>query len=265
MAIYRGSVAARLLVQTIHDAITANGWTYVQSSIGDDGRVYKTTGISGQNEFFIQIVDLATYYLRVGVWEKYTAGAVGMPGTFTQGYQRDIIAWNRSQTSQNLIVDYIINVNKDRIILHVQGRKVDTNWCSSLSYIGLPKRYDTADTGPYFAGMAYSTAGLHGEGWRSLRNRALIVQPMYTFDYYSSPRAIGWGEKVFFSPVVIGNTDEGPRGELSGLYTMTAATSYEARHQDEFTRDGKRYMIISRDNDYNTNRSLPGTWYVIEI
>lgn len=265
MGVYRGSVNCLQLMQKIHDAIVAEGWQYIPGSVSGDGRIYKTTGISGQNEFFVQFQDPQNVSIGVGIWEKYTAGAVGVAGTFSQGYQRSTITWTKGNFNANWIVDYIVNVNKDRIIIHVQGRKTDPNWCTSLTYLGLPKRYDAADTGPYFAGMAYSTMGTSGEGWRALRSRALTVQPMYLMDWYTAPRSIGWGEKVFFSPIVIGSTDEGPRGELSGLYSMTTATSYEARHYDEFTKDGKRYIILSKENDYNTNRSLPGTWYVIEI
>jgi hypothetical protein len=267
MGVYAGRVNCRQLLNTLHNAMLAEGYQEISSDIATDGRVYKSTGIDGENEFYIRVQDPLSNYLLVGFYDKYTPGTPGVPGAFGNGHTQSCVTWNRSSTSNSLMVAYIFNINKDRVIIQCEGLKVNSGNCSSLTYIGMPKRYDLNDKNCNFGGIAGSTRmDSNNEAmWKALRGRNLAPNFWYEMDYYMPPRSYGWGNKIFFSPIFIGHDDEGPRGELSGLYTLEAGDAFEFQHYDTFKKDGKTYIILSRANDFNNNKYLPNSWYVMEV
>ncbi|MNE69291.1 hypothetical protein D3C80_1650080 [compost metagenome] len=105
--------------------------------------------------------------------------------------------------------------------------------------------------------------------WIALRNRALILNSPYEIDGYWPDNAFGWGEKLFFTPLYIGSSAEGPRGELNSLYSLNAPPKENQcpnyQHCDTFKKDGKTYMILSTDKDIDKKSYLPKKWYVMEV
>lgn len=268
MTVYKGQVGCRQLAQVLHDALIAEGYQESSSDITTDGRVYSSLGTDNQSLFFIRIKDPKSNYLTIGIYEKYDPNPTnGLPGVFTNGFDGDNITWNTSGTADRIKVNYIFNVTLDRVIIYVDGMKAEPNKANSLTYIGLPKRYDANDKGGNFAGMAFTTRGPFNSHntWRALRNRALVPQSDYEMDFYNVARSYGWGKQLFFSPIFIGRDDEGARGELDGLYHLEKTdANIEVQPGDTFVKDGKTYMVID-PYDWGSDTLYHAYDYVIEL
>ncbi|WP_422661729.1 hypothetical protein ACK8P5_25585 (plasmid) [Paenibacillus sp. EC2-1] len=268
MTVHRGKTTARQYANVIHNALVSEGFSMISSSISDDGRVYMSRGVSGLDEIYIKIKDPSIFYLNVGVYEKYTPNATpGLAGTFGSGYEETTALTWASSNVGDVEIQYILNVTKDRIIIHSQCPSTVTNGSSSTMYIGLPKRYDSKDRGPGFSGIGHSTRGYATAKWRALRDRKKVTPGIYNYQYYMPTRATGWGGKLFFSPVIICEDNEGARGELDGLYVLRppVSSNHEFQHYEEFEKYGKKFIIIDKSKDQNNSSSLPVFWYVIEI
>ena len=270
MTILKGKVNCRQLPAVLHTALTTEGFTEISSEITNDGRVYRSPSVNGEDLFFIQIKELKAASLQVAVYEKYTPNPVnGMPGTFLNGVTgSNAIAWNNTSLIDRLDVNYIINVNKRRMIVYVEGLRAEVGNVSSLLYIGIPQRISDKDNAGTFAGIAASTyAPVNSDigGFSALRNRANATAFMYNLDFYMPKRSYGWGKKMFFSPVFIGNKIEGNRGILDGIHIIEKVDkAAEMSAGDTFTQDGKNYMLVSMPA-YG-NATLPATYdYLIEI
>ncbi len=268
MGVYRGRINCRQVATLLNSILIAEGYEQISSNIGIDGLVYKTTGVSGTDEWYLRFVDPVDRYISLGVYETYTPGSGGTAGGFVNGFQETTAHWNVTNGDSH-IFDYVINANKNRVILYFNSLKYCANVpCSSVTYVGLPKRYDPADKGSGFAGIC-STHGLTntGVGWRAIKDRAANTGAMYAYDYYPMGRSFGPGNQIFFSPLFIWRADEGPRGELDGLYVAESIDqTYEAQNMDTFSKDGKNYMIVEKQGGIvHYDRFPAGVSYVMEI
>lgn len=264
MTILQGRVKANEMMAMLHTTLTKEGYKEISSNVATDGKVYKTDGENGTSTFYIQLIDYA-HYISVSVYEKYTPDAsIGLAGVFVNGRVLQSIIWSNTILPQ-LDVDYIINVNKDRMIIYAEGESTDSRSTAGLTYVGLPIRYDSKDTTGNFAGIAaLGSVGNVGVAWYALKGRAITPQTAYTYSYYTPTKSFGMGNQLFASPIILGNASEGPRGEIDDLLIVkTPDGTYEARHRDTFIRDGKTYVMIGKF--YNASGTLPNAWYAIRI
>lgn len=268
MTIYKGRVGCRKIATTLHGLLLTEGYQEISSDIVTNGRVYKSTGIDGTNELYFNLKDPSSNYLTIGVYEKYVPNPInGLAGVFTNGYEGNSIVWNSSASAEREEVDYVFNINKDRLIIFIEGMKAEPNRRNSLTYIGMPLRYDKDDKGNGFAGIAYTAYGSTTTNmlWKVLRNRALQAQDNYLMDFYLPSKSYGWGGRVLFSPLFLGTTAEGARGELDGLLIAEKTEpNTEMQHGDVFVRNGKTYMLIVPIS-YGSYSLSPGYDYIIEI
>lgn len=267
MTIYKGKVKYKELIVRLQNALVAEGYTQVSSDPVTEW-VYRSPAQPGFDPFFIKLKDpLIGAYLTIGIYEMYTPNVTnGLPGTFGNGYEGTGIAWNTSGQPDRTEVDYLFNISARRAVILTEGMKAESGNLKNILYIGFPIRYDQNDKQAYAAAMASTCRAPHsGAYWRALRNRALVVQQNYEYDFYPVARSIGWAKKLFFSPLFLGTNAEGARGELDGLYIMEKGdASYELTHGDTFSRDGKTYMVFTPSA--NGNSSLPSGYdYLIEI
>jgi len=245
------------------------GYTEISSNVGLDGRVYKSTE-GGNNEFYIQFKDTTVGYITVGFYEKYTPGTSGVAGVFGAGQTQNCLVWDRATPASDAKLSYIMNIDISRVIIQCEGYKNNgANACTSLTFVGMPIRYDSNDKGPNFGGVAGTTgtdSNIPTGSWKALRNRVLTQNAFYPLDYYMPTKSFGWGENIFYSPMFIGSADEGPRGEFPAIYALEAGVNTEFQHYDVFKRDGKTFIILSTANDYTIQSSyLPRSWYVMEV
>lgn len=270
MPVYKGKINARQFATLLNTILVDAGYTEISSNKSTDGFVYKSMGESGTDEFYVRIFDPNSNRLKVSIAEKYKPNTVlGIEGTFTNYYDTDCITWNTTIGDARLEIQYVININKDRIIIFVSGNPAEANYCKSLSYIGLPKRYDPNDKGAGFAGITGTTRmpWNNEQNWVALRNRAQSTIFAYNTAAYIPAKAVGWNNQLFFSPIIIGSSAEGPRGELDGLYQIKSIDeNNEVLHGDTFTQGGKTYMIIEVNPVYNSTETLSQVYdYVIEV
>lgn len=268
MTVYKGRIAGRKFAEKLYDFFIAQGYKEISSDKNNDGFVFYTMGADGKNPFYIQIKDESTSIgiIRVGVYEKYTPNTVpGLSGTFENGYNTASVMWNYTTSLSRIQLDYVVNINNERAIIFVEGLKLETWTQNSLVYLGLPKRYDSNDVNGNSAGMLATTnAYINSPVWRALRSRSLTPLFNYSYDYYYPARSYAPNNNLFFSPILIGNSDEGARGELDGIYVVEPVNlPYDIQHGDTFQKNGKTYMFIHPT--LYSRIAAPNTDYVIEI
>ncbi|SYX83993.1 hypothetical protein [Paenibacillus alvei] len=263
MTAYAGRTSAREFLNKIHECMIAEKYKLVFGNSTNGEFVYK----SPNDNFFIQFLDPKSNCLHVGFYDNYTVLQEGEPGITSKGQKQECITWNKS-SEDDVQIAYIMNISPSFVIIQCEGLKVDKDCCSSLTYIGMPKCYDDKDNKtPDFGGIAGTTRMKTNKTsqWPALRNRALKADSFYKIDGYWPENSCGWGDSIFYTPLYIGNSDEGLRGELHCLYGLKANSRKEFHHYDTFQNDGKYYIILSTDDDYDKNSFLPKTWYVMEV
>ncbi len=251
MTIYKGRVNCRKLADTIHDILVAEGYKEISTEITTNGRVYVSSS-TNEDKFFIQVLDTKERYLTMGVYEEYIpSDTAGLPGTFNNGLNSASVVWNSSYNDNRFEVDYVINATNKRVLIWVSGMRAETGTMNSISYFGLPKRFATGDKDGTFAGFTMTANGYTNRynTFNSLRSRNKEANYPYSMDYYMPGRSLGWGNKLFFSPIVVGSTAEGARGELEGIHIIERTDkNTEILHGDTFTHDGKNYMLVTPTN-----------------
>ena len=267
MAIYKGKVKCREFSKVLHDILIEVGYTEISTEITTDGRVY-VSSTTDDDKFYIRIQDPASRYLTVGVYEEYTPNVTsGLPGTFGNGILASCIIWNSSNADARVELNYIINATNKRVIVYVSGLPAEGGQMNSLTYIGLPNRVSVNDKDGRFAGLSYTSNGPYNNPgtFYSLRNRNLTALPAYLVDHYMPARSVGWGAKIFFSPMLIGSVAEGHRGTLDGIRIIEKVDhKMEIMPGDTFVHDGKSYMLITpTSHGYDTLHT--GYDYLIEI
>jgi hypothetical protein len=272
VTVYKGKINGRQFANFLRDKLIAEGYSQISSNIPTDGMVFYSKGSNGTSDFYIKLVDQVSSYLTIGIYEKYVPAAnSGIAGAFTNGYDENCIRWDtRTLTAaayDRVSLNYILNITKDRVIIFVEGLPLESGAINTLTYIGLPKRYDPNDINGNFAGLvgtAYTDTGWQSN-WGALRNRALLARQAYPFDFYLPVRSYGWASKLFFSPIFLGSSVEGARGELDGLSIMEAIDqNNEIRHLDTFAKNGKTYQVIvpTTNSYYHLN---PAYTYLMEV
>lgn len=268
MTIYKGRVGCRDLAMLIHAIMLNEGYKEISSEISNDGRVYKSPSVDGQDLFYVQIKDTRAVSLQVGVYESYTPDLVnGIPGKFLNGIVGNSIIWNMTASPDRCDVNYIINATGKRVIVYVEGQRAEPASINSITYIGLPNRVSDKDKLGTFAGLTYTASGPYDNHsfFYSLRNRSNTPLFPYNMEFYMPRRSYGWGKKLFFSPIFIGSKAEGNRGSLDGIMIIEKTdASAEISHGDAFTHEGKNYMLVT-PSSYSYDTLHTGYNYLIEI
>lgn len=248
MGIYKGRVNCRKFADTIHDILIAEGYKEISTEITTNGRVYVSSS-TNEDKFFIQMIDTKDRFLTMGVYEDYTPSETsGLPGTFANGMNQPSVVWNSTYNYDRMEVNYVINATNKRVLIWVEGMKAETGSVNSISYFGLPRRYASDDKDGTFAGFTTTANGFTNRynTFNSLRSRNKEANHPYQLDYYLPSRSLGWGNKLFFSPIIVGSTAEGARGELEGIQVIERTDKLtEIIHGDTFTHDGKDYMLVT--------------------
>lgn len=267
MTIHQGRAKAKDMITVFDTILKSAGYEEVTFQFPIVGKLYKSMGENGTSKFYIRLSPVNFQYIEVSIYEDYLVQEVsGVGSTLIPVNEKmnNSVIWSTTSL-EDIDIDYIININKDRAIIFVEGEETDTRSRSGLCYVGIPIRYDVNDTGSSLAGIAsLGSITAQSVAWFAQKNKALINQFAYTFAYYTPSRSYGIGEQLFSSPLIIGSPDEGPRGEIDDLlFIKTPDNSYEARHKDTFIREGKTYIILGKF--YNTAGSLPTGWYALRI
>lgn len=260
MAYFTGTVAAKDLFSTIVSKITqvqageSAAWWVKESSLDADG-AYTSRGSSG-NERIVLVFREGTigFKFTVGYARDYTPAAINTAGAFDTLETQDIQYFTAAE-SQFAMVTYDISVTKDRVIIHVQGDKLVATWQNTVTFLGMPIKYDPNDR--KFVVRATSENGnVVANVCRVLENSVGVVSQNYNWYYVASPGNPSWGNTYFLETFHIGNGAEGLRGELDGLYGSHPDGLVDG---DEIDVAGTKFKIIQRRS--NGTNEYPRTTY----
>lgn len=270
MTIYKGTIRADQFYNKICELLIAEGYQDVTINQSNEGRVFYTQGMSGKDTFYIQLYKAYTGSINIGVYEGYNNDGTGK-GAFQNGNQYVYINWMADTSTQESTysVKYVINVNKDRLLVYVEGLYPNSNKMVSLTYAGLPKRYDPKDLSGYAAFVA-GTSTIKSQthhNTKLIRDRSLAKNVEYLATAMDLGAQPGWTNKLFRSPLYLyhrtNGAFEGLRGELEGIFYVP---KNDAVNGDIVTENGKQYMLVKPSFNSYTTGILYGQWlYAIEI
>lgn len=269
MTIYKGTIKADQFYNKICELLLKEGFQEVTINQSNEGRVFYTQGLSGKDTFYIQLYKQYLGSINIGVYEGYNNDGTGK-GVFQNGNQYVYINWMQdvSTNESTYSVKYVINVNKDRLLIYVESLHI-TNKIVSLTYAGLPKRYDPKDLSGYAALVAGTSvvkiASAHQT--KMIRDRSLAKNVEYIATAMDLGAQPGWTNKLFRSPIYLyhrtNGAFEGLRGELEGIFYIPKNDTVNG---DIVTENGKQYMLVRPWNNATATGILTASWfYAIEI
>jgi hypothetical protein len=262
MAFYTGSVAAKDLFTTILNCVIAVqpgetvSWWKKESSLDSDG-VYTSSGSTGVERIVVVLKDgTIGQNIITGIARDYTPGAINTAGAFDTVSSSNLNYFTAAQ-NQNTIIAYDVAVTKDRVIIHVQGDKLISGWQNSVSYIGMPLRYDVTDK--KCVARAQTENSAYTNALMLVQNAVAVTNSSYTWYSIAAPSSPSWGNNYFLETFHFGFTNEGLRGEIDGLYGILETGLVDG---DEIDVAGQRYKIVIRTA--NGNNAFPRTALAIK-
>lgn len=247
MGYHTGIVQARDLFQTILAKITqtqpeaSSPYWKSEASLASDA-VFTSRGTSGSDRIVLTFKEgVIGHYFIVGYAKDYTPGAVNTAGAFSMLQEQNIMYYSTVQ-NVDVMVTYHLSITAERIIIHVQGDKLITQWQNTVLFLGTPIRYDANDKLCVIKSASensYSTA-----------DRCFVIEDSigvnhrpYTWHSTQSPGSPSWGNKYFVETFHFGFGAEGLRGEIDGLYGAHDSGLVDG---DQVDVNGKRYLVIIR-------------------
>lgn len=247
MGYHTGVVTAGNLFSTIIAKITqtqpegsAPYWKS-ESSLPTDA-VYTSTGSTGSERIVVTLKEgIIGNNIVVGYAKDYTPGAVNTAGTFVN-LQEQAVNYYSAVQNEETAVTYHLSVTADRIIIHLQGDKLITQWQNPLVFLGIPVRYDTSDKL-----CVVKLASENGVGTANtcqvLEDSIGTVHRAYQWKYVESTANPSWGGKYFVETLHFSYGAEGLRGELDGIFGTHEGALIDG---DQIDVNGNTYLVIIR-------------------
>lgn len=205
--------------------------------------VLKSVGTTGTDKLFFRLEvgntkDTTGNRLVTSVAEDTMSSDGSIPVGKVE-VKKDFLCHN-ALVDTNLLIDYQVSVQPNRILIYLQGDVNSVTGISNLGYFGVLNRYATEnDSAALCVGLSYNG----DNGIRTLRDKdKLTVNNIY--DAYSAmlPVNPGWGSLYHLAPQIMCNDVEGARGELIDVYAVPSAG---VSHGDEIKVGAKTYKVYS--------------------
>ncbi|WMT39272.1 hypothetical protein RE628_17625 [Paenibacillus sp. D2_2] len=244
MATFSGKVKMNELYANIvqgFKAIVGSPWSiyYETASV----IVLKSVGTTGTDKLFFRLEvgntkDATGNKLVAGVAEEVMLNNGSIPVGKAE-IKKDFLCHSASVDS-NLLIDYQVTVQPNRIIIYLQGDVNSVTGISNLGYFGILNRYATEnDSSSLGIGLSYNG----DNGIRTLRDKdKLTVNNIYDAFSAMLPVNPGWGSLYHLAPLIMCNGVEGARGELIDIYAVPSAG---VSHGDEIKVGTKTYKVYS--------------------
>ena len=276
-----GKIAKKNFFNKLIEIMTAAGWTNVSSNPTTDFVVMHSKGESGDKDLFIQLrpsnvtnvnpTDSTDYnVMSYRLIEGYTPGATGTAGTFarttTEAWTALHIVPTTAAITVNMEIEltYFYHANKNRLIMAIETPP-STTYAPQLIYLGLPDVTYTTETGSkgvLCAVSSYPKAnatvhisnaadGLPSDTTSSTRTLYATLSP-------KNPNSAGL---YTISEILYGNSTEGIRGKLSGIYQMPNGN---INNGDIITIGAKEYRVVVT-HSVTSNNSFSSVTFVIQI
>jgi hypothetical protein len=292
---FQGSCTAKSLIPIVVNAMKSVNpddglplWENVSSNIGnaktDDGYVMYSKGENGQRDIFIGFKSENSFYINNRYDYGYTSFIAndyvpsenaGSNGKFDEIYMTGmpLIKGNGTEvmgfTAETLPLKYMLNVNKERIILAYWTDLKTPNAYVNVIYSGRPSQLTDPNmrTSVMLSHMLDQStqhlASAHGNG--VVTN--MKISPSYSYPWiihsrnslYSAGRkSRGWGNTFFPSTMILYGSYH---GNLFGSLDMFIALQEGTyRHGDSVTINNEEYGVVEADFQY-TDVSNRGDFY----
>ncbi|WP_427051995.1 hypothetical protein [Paenibacillus sp. TC-CSREp1] len=244
MANFAGKVKMNELFANIvqgFKTITGSPWSvyYERAS----AIILKSVGTSGSDKLFFRLEvgntkETTGNKLSVSVLEDVMAADGSVPAGKSE-IKKDFLC-HTSVVDTNLLIDYHVSVQPNRIIIYLQGDVNSVTGISNLGYFGILNRYAAeSDSSSLGVGLSYNG----DNGIQTLRDKdKRMVNNIYDAYSVMLPVNPGWGSLYHMAPVIMCNGVEGPRGELIDIFTVPSAG---VSHGDEIKVGTKTYKVYS--------------------
>ena len=256
----KGTALKKDMFTKIVQLFTSAGWTNVSSNPTTDFTVLHSKGESDDKDLFIQLRAFNTAETTTSIEttdtnamsyrfiEGYEAGADGASGTFTRPtevWTPLYIAPSTTSVNREVELEYYYSINKNRLIIVIET-PVSVNLAPILLYLGLPDTTYTTESGSrgvIFGASAYpktnntinisnASDGLPSDPASSNRTPYVTLAP-------KNPNSAGL---FTLSEILYGNTTEGIRGKLTGIYQMPNGN---VNNGDTIVIGSKEYRVVA--------------------
>ena len=271
-----GTCLKKETLTTMINLMKAAGWVDVSSNPATDFIVMNSKGESGDKNLFIQFrqssttnvnpidstdYNVASYRLIGG----YTPGTVGTAGVFT----RPAEVWRNLYVAPTTVLinsensmTYYYHVNKNRIIF-VAETPESLGFAPVTHYFGLPTSFvNEPDSRGVVAvsstyGVTANNVLVTNAAGELPSDTASSTRIIYASLAPKSPNSAGKHTPV---EMYYGNTIEGIRGKLDGLYVIPAGG---VNNGDTLTVGTKQFRVVV--NGVGSTNSFPSTTLVCQI
>jgi hypothetical protein len=249
------------LYQRIKDALVSAGWVYLSSKPSTDFDVFHSKGVDNNKELYIQLQDTGntagTNAIHIGFRfiNSYVPGESGVAGTFDTS--RAANSWillhmfPGGTISTDTPITFSYTCNADRILFVVEPPLAAANSISgNFMYIGALKS-DTLDLnnrGLVVSPAIYVSAfGLVGSILINSAPYSDTVAP-YKIEPYRVTTLSDYNndDKRIISEIYAGNTVDGFRGKLDGIYSIhiDGTGHHRTMYGDILTDGTNTYKVI---------------------
>jgi hypothetical protein len=272
-----GTCLKQDLYETIKGIMVSAGWTNISTNYATDGDVMYSTGENNDKTLFFQMRDTNASAANSIKTTDYNVMSYRLPNVFTAGTgtyptgtagtsERTVaneawkvmyIAPTATVINRTTTITYRYNCNKNRLIFIVEYPE-GTAIAPVLNYIGIPDIVYGSDTGS--RGLIVATTG-----GASAANIVQITNAVAELpnDTASSTRAVycqlsaknpNTSGKYMMSEMYYGNTTEGMRGKITGVFALP---NQNILNGDTITVGTKQYrVIVAGSLNYNSFPSL---------
>ncbi|WP_342498301.1 hypothetical protein [Bacillus sp. FSL M8-0350] len=225
------------LYSVIKNSLINAGWENKSSNATSDYDVFYSTGESGDKKLVFQMratdttdknsiisTDYCAASLRL--IETYTPGSNGVAGTVgrpSEPWKYFMVSPSSGTLSKDTTMTYRLNVNKNRLIIVIESPSA-TGIGSVLNYIGIPDEiyadepdsrgliFATTSRADAVSNLIISNSPVNIAPATSATVRPIIVN--------LSPKNPNTQGLYMLSEFYYGNTSEGTRGKLTGIYGL---------------------------------------------
>lgn len=272
----RGTCKKKEILVTMVNLMKAAGWTDVSSNPATDFIVMNSKGESGDKDLFIQFrngnvsntnpIDTTDYNVAsFRLISEYVPGSTGTAGTFerpSEAWRSFYVAPTTSTISNEVTMTYYYHVNKNRIIFVIETPE-SLSFAPATHYFGLPISFasEPKSRGLIAASSTYAVTASNvfvtnaaGELPSDTASSARVV---YSAMPPKSPNSAGKHTPV---EMYYGNTTEGIRGKLDGIFVIPAGG---VNNGDTLTVGSKLFRAVV--NGTASSNSFPSTTLFIQI
>lgn len=272
----KGTCKKKEILTTMIALMKAAGWSDVSSNPATDFFVMNSKGEAGDKDLFIQFrnssvsntspIDTTDYNVAsFRLISEYIPGTSGVAGTFerpAEAWRNLYVAPTTTTINSEVIMTYHYHVNKNRVIFIIETPE-SLSFAPVTHYFGLPISFvsEPKSRGLISASSAYAVGANNvwvtnaaGELPSDAASSGRIV---YSAMPPKSPNSAGKHTPV---EMYYGNTTEGIRGKIDGLYVIPAGG---INNGDTLTVGAKQFRAVV--NGVASSNSFPSTTLIFQI